>query len=63
MDDKEERMLAEMAQASAVFQGLASTPAMLAHLQAQAKLRRMRYEALVAVGFSPGQALYLCKEG
>lgn len=62
MDDKEEQMMANMAQASAVFEGLVSTPAMLAHLQAQAKLRRMRYETLVEAGFTAGQALYLCRE-
>jgi hypothetical protein len=60
MEPHEERRTAEMAQNLVKAKSEMSSPMWRDQLQTMAQLRRQKYLAHIAVGFTAGEALYLC---
>lgn len=60
MNDHEERRAAEAARAVQNLNQMLDTPAVREELKLKARWRKNMYDAHIAAGFNPGQALYLC---
>jgi hypothetical protein len=60
VSDHDERKEAEQAARIANLDRMLTTPLALDELRVKAQYRRRMYDAYVAAGFAPGQALYLC---